>query len=275
MSSKPVMSIFDDAIATVQSFSRSAEIDTAAKAAFGATVTGAQVAAVVKAFGQHGWPKLVTVEAIDLNGAHAAYSASDDTIYVSRAFATQAAPEQVKLALIEELGHAIDARVHTVDAAGDEGAIFARFATGQPPSAAELGALHAENDHGSISTHGHVVSVEFAAPVAGAITLDGSLSDWSAADQIDKTLSTPGYDIYGKTSGDYYVFALQAPTAIGASTTAWLNTDQNSSTGFQVFGFAGGAEYNVNFDASGTPRLYTGDSGQTLVSNATVSFGYS
>ena len=275
MSSKPVMSIFDDAIATVQSFSRSAEIDGAAKAAFGASVTGAQVASVVNAFGQHGWPKLVTVEAIDLNGAHAAYSATDDTIYVSRQFTLQAAPEQVKLALIEEIGHAIDARVNTVDAAGDEGAIFARYASGQPPSATELAVLHAENDHGVISTHGHAVSVEFATPVAGSITLDGNLSDWSAADQIDKTLSAPGYDIYGKTSGDFYVFAVQAPTAIGASTTAWLNTDQNSSTGFQVFGFAGGAEYNVNFDATGTPHLYTGDAGQTLVPTAVVDFGYS
>src|SRR5581483_6214620 len=69
-------------------------------------------------------------------------------------------------------------------------------------------------------------------------------------------------------------FAVHAPVAIGADTTAWLNTDRNAATGYQIFGFAGGAEYNVNFDSSGTPHLYRGAAGQTLQS-VTVPFGYS
>ena len=36
-----------------------------------------------------------------------------------------------------------------------------------------------------------------------------------------------------------------------------------------------GAEYNINFDSTGTPRLYTGADGQTLVAGATVNFAYS
>src|SRR5215216_7965326 len=110
--------------------------------------------------------------------------------------------------------------------------------------------------------------------VVGSITLDGSLADWADGDQIDKILSVGGYDIYAKATGGSYVFALQAPVAIGADTTAWLNTDQNAATGFKVFGFAGGAEYNINFDATGTPHLYTGAAGETPV-NASVPFAYS
>lgn len=113
------------------------------------------------------------------------------------------------------------------------------------------------------------------APVVGAITLDGSLSDWTAADQIDQSLSVGGYDIYARATGGSYVFAVDAPVAIGANTTAWLNTDQNAATGFQIFGFAGGAEYNINFDSAGTPRLFTGNSGQTLVPGAVVQHAYS
>ncbi len=120
-----------------------------------------------------------------------------------------------------------------------------------------------------------MVSAPAPAPVVGSITLDGNLSDWTAADQIDKTLSPSGYDIYAKTSGGSYVFALKAPVAIGAGTTAWLNTDQNATTGYKIWGTAGGAEYNINFDANGTPRLYTGADGQTLVSGVPVTFGYS
>ena len=43
-----------------------------------------------------------------------------------------------------------------------------------------------------------------------------------------------------------FYFDLNAPVAIGANTTIWLNTDLNAATGYQIFGFAGGAEYNVN-----------------------------
>jgi hypothetical protein len=113
------------------------------------------------------------------------------------------------------------------------------------------------------------------APAAGSITLDGNLTDWSAADQVDAAFSVTGYDVYAKASGGFYVFALKAPTPIGPDTTAWLNTDQDAATGYRIWGFAGGAEYNVNFDATGTPQLYTGDAGALLVPNAELPFGFS
>ena len=121
-------------------------------------------------------------------------------------------------------------------------------------------------------------ATQYTAPapgVVGSVTLDGSLSEWTPADAIDSTLSVAGYDIYARPTGDSLVVALSAPVAVGANTTAWLNTDQDASTGFQIFGFAGGAEFNINFDSSGTPRLYTGNAGQNLVSSAVVSFGAS
>ena len=101
----------------------------------------------------------------------------------------------------------------------------------------------------------------------GGITIDGTASDWTAASRLDGAGNgVGGYEIYGKSAGDYYVFALKAPIAIGANTTMWINTDDNHQTGYLIWGFAGGAEYNVNFDANGVPHLYTGAAGQTLVS---------
>ncbi|WP_082467309.1 cadherin domain-containing protein [Sphingomonas sp. Leaf25] len=99
---------------------------------------------------------------------------------------------------------------------------------------------------------------------ATPITLDGNLNDWNQADRIDRGLGE-GYAIYAKSDGDAFAFALKAPGVIGANTTAWLNTDRNATTGHQVFGFAGGAEYNVNFNGDGTVSLYTGKAGETLV----------
>ncbi len=103
------------------------------------------------------------------------------------------------------------------------------------------------------------------------ITLDGSLAEWSPATRLD----TPGngalgYALYGSYQGDAFVLAIQAPAgvAIGANTTLWFNTDLNTATGHQIWGWAGGAEYNINFGPDGRPALYTGADGQTLVSDA-------
>lgn len=101
-------------------------------------------------------------------------------------------------------------------------------------------------------------------PTGHSVTIDGSISDWFATDRIDDN-SAAGYEVYATIDNGDFVFAFKGPTAIGANTTAWLNTDRNASTGYQIWGWAGGAEYNVNFAADGTVNLYSGDAGQTLV----------
>ena len=97
-----------------------------------------------------------------------------------------------------------------------------------------------------------------------SITIDGSLSDWLSTDRIDDN-SNSAYQIYSTIDNGDFVFALKAPVPIGTDTTIWLNTDGKVSTGYQIFGYAGGAEYNINFAADGTVNLYTGAAGETLV----------
>jgi hypothetical protein len=96
------------------------------------------------------------------------------------------------------------------------------------------------------------------------ITIDGNLSDWIPSERIDYG-DVPGYSLYAQAQGDSFYFALTGSVAIGANTTFWFNTDLNAATGFQIFGFAGGAEYNVNIKSDGSAALYTGAAGQTLV----------
>jgi len=101
---------------------------------------------------------------------------------------------------------------------------------------------------------------------AAPISIDGNLSDWSQSDRIDTTL-VAGYELYGRHDANSYKLAIhQTNGSIGANTTIWLDTDQNSSSGYLIWGFAAGAEYNINIATDGKPYLYTGSSGQTLVS---------
>jgi serralysin len=102
----------------------------------------------------------------------------------------------------------------------------------------------------------------------GNIALDGNLNDWNQKlERLDYVPSTQvaGQALYGKNTVDGYVIGLSSDRAIGQNTTIWLNTDQNSATGYQIFGSAGGAEYNINIGADGKPALYTGAAGQTFV----------
>ena len=106
-----------------------------------------------------------------------------------------------------------------------------------------------------------------AAPTYGTITINSLQSGWTAADRLDTPATgVAGYELYGKAASDAFVIAIKAPIVIGANTTIWLDADNNAATGYQIWGFAGGAEYNVNFDAKGTPSLFTGAAGQALVS---------
>ncbi len=99
----------------------------------------------------------------------------------------------------------------------------------------------------------------------GAITLDGALGDWAPDTRLDTVLAgTPGYSAYGTFDTGAFVFAISTSVddvVIGPNTTIWLDTDLNPATGFQIFGFAGGAEYNITFGTDGRAALYTGGGG--------------
>ncbi len=105
-------------------------------------------------------------------------------------------------------------------------------------------------------------------PAIAAITIDGQASDWSETDRLDLPPATTvsGYQLYGRYESNTYKIMLKASSQIiGAKTTLWLDTDQNINTGYKIFGFAGGTEYNVTFAADGKPYLYTGGPGETQV----------
>ena len=108
----------------------------------------------------------------------------------------------------------------------------------------------------------------------GAIGLDGDLGDWADGTRLDTPATGwSGYALYGGVQGEAFVFAIDSDSvAIGANTTIWLDSDLDRSTGYQIFGFTGGAEYNVNFGADGVARLYTGAAGDTFVADLDYQF---
>jgi RTX calcium-binding nonapeptide repeat (4 copies) len=213
--------------------------------------------------------KLPTIEVVaDLGGALGAYAADTNKIYLSQKFllANQANPQAIADVLLEEIGHSIDARINTVDSVGDEGEIFAALVNQRNLSGGELAGLKSQNDQKTLVIKGQVTTVEQA--TYGSINVDGNLTDWTAAERIDTVPGSgvAGYEVYSKYAANNYVFGIKSAIAIGNGSTIWIDADQNAATGFQVFGFAGGAEYNIQIGTDGKANLYSGNEGQTFVS---------
>jgi serralysin len=104
--------------------------------------------------------------------------------------------------------------------------------------------------------------------VKPTINVDGLFSDWVDSELITTPSNfVTGYNLYGTVQNDAYLLAINATVAtdpvIGAGTTIWLNTDQNTATGYSPFGNIG-ADYNVTY-VNGSFYLYTGAAAQNLV----------
>ena len=108
-------------------------------------------------------------------------------------------------------------------------------------------------------------------PLANAapIVIDGNTSDWTPEDRLELPPRSPvaGYELSGRyESNSYKILLKKLNGTISTRTTFWLNTDQNSDTGYKIWDYAGGAEFNVNIAADGKPYLYKDADGQTLIS---------
>jgi peptidoglycan/xylan/chitin deacetylase (PgdA/CDA1 family) len=204
----------------------------------------------------------------NLGGAQGAYGAASNKIYLSERFllANQNNPQAIANVLLEEIGHSIDARLNSQDNAGDEGAIFAALVNNRSLSSAELTALKTENDQKTLVINGQATAIEQA--TYGSINVDGNLADWTATERIDTAPGSgqAGYEVYGKYAANNYIFGIKSAVAIGNGSTIWIDADQNATTGYQIFGFAGGAEYNIQIGTDGKANLYSGNEGQTFVS---------
>ncbi|MFM7578710.1 MAG: hypothetical protein ACKO5Q_17480, partial [Microcystaceae cyanobacterium] len=135
-----------------------------------------------------------------------AFSAEKNTIYLEDYLLASEFGNQLRGVLLESIGHYLDTRLNTVDAAGDDGALFSILVQGLNVSTEELARIHTENDSLSIYTmDGQSVNAE-----------DANVTEivWSPAgwpDSNESSTATSGDDFimgwYGTLQGNVYNFA--------------------------------------------------------------------
>ncbi|NJN30236.1 MAG: hypothetical protein HC824_07185 [Synechococcales cyanobacterium RM1_1_8] len=174
--------------------------------AFGAgfdLASSSQFFQALQAQGAIALPKIELVEGDALNQAYGVYAQRTDTVYLSRQFLTHgAASEQVKV-LLEEIGHSLDVRTNSQDAAGDEGDIFSRIVLGEEIAALELAQLKAEDDSAILHINGQILAVEMngTLPAVG-VTSGASVSEALFNGRIYQTVRGTDSLIYSRSSGD-------------------------------------------------------------------------
>ncbi|WP_017292885.1 choice-of-anchor Q domain-containing protein [Geminocystis herdmanii] len=105
-------------------------------------------------------PTIEILSPTEINGAQGAYSALNNTIYLSSSLVESEFPKKIRNVLLEEYGHFIDAQINLVDTPGDEGAIFSLLARGEDISPELLTTLQNKDDSGFVSVDGQLIDVE-------------------------------------------------------------------------------------------------------------------
>lgn len=132
------------------------------KAVFGEDIDANQVESLRQdaVEGRYDWlPVVKWVSAEEMPQGYGAYHEASDTIFMNEAYRDTGIARKT---FVEEVGHALDARLNTVDTTGDEGEHFELSLSGVPVSEQRLAEIQSEDDAGQIMIGGKTLNVEFA-----------------------------------------------------------------------------------------------------------------
>ncbi|NEQ31243.1 MAG: DUF4114 domain-containing protein [Leptolyngbya sp. SIO4C5] len=183
--------------------------ETAIATAFGSEVEAGAARQIVTDWTQgRSLPELEIVPSAVLQ-ARGAFSAANQTVYLGQDLLAQNAQSAIAAVLLEELGHALDSQLNSVDAAGDEGAIFAALVQDEAIAPTDLAALKAENDHAVLHWQDRVWAVEQAA--LGEFTV-GSSGEVGVEFVFDS----------GAYTGELAIFSLAGMETLTPGSTAYI-----------------------------------------------------
>ena len=106
------------------------------------------------------FPKIEILSSSTINNANGAYSVDTKKIYLAEELLNIGDVSTITSIILEEYGHFVDDQINSVDASGDEGAIFSGLVQGQSFTQGELQELQAENDQAVVTIDGEEIAIE-------------------------------------------------------------------------------------------------------------------
>jgi surface antigen len=163
----------------LKNFANTADFNQDMKLAFGDDIDLAAAQTIVQTAASgntKNLPRVTVISSSKINNANGAFDSLNGEIYLSKEYIQQNAnnPEAVASVLLEEMGHFIDSQINIVDAAGDEGEIFAAVVRGKELSQPEITALKSEDDTATVTIGGKTIFIEQASPSEFQINLNSA-----------------------------------------------------------------------------------------------------
>jgi hypothetical protein len=140
---------FTTALEKLKEFSFDANLLNKMEIAFGKDYNSLAAAAFISSWQSGDFSNLPKIEILPtetMNGANGGFASSNNTIYLSEGFLSSSTIESIATVIVEEIGHFVDSQINTVDAAGDEGQLFAALVEGKELTEAEIASIKAEDD---------------------------------------------------------------------------------------------------------------------------------
>ena len=144
------------------SFANSSDFQTKMQLAFGVAVDSNSFQIAWKNQDFSVIPNIEVRAGSELGGAIGAYAQATNTIYLSQDYLNQNAADigSITSVLLEEIGHAVDAKINIVDAPGEEGAIFSGVVQGKTFEPEQIQQLKAKDDKVTVIIDGQAIEIE-------------------------------------------------------------------------------------------------------------------
>jgi hypothetical protein len=186
------------------------------------------------------FPEVEILSSASINGANGAFSADTNKIYISEEYLLANAANQSAVSdlLLEEYGHFVDASINTVDAAGDEGAIFSGLVQGKSFTNEELQQLKLESDQAVVTIDGQEVAIEQQAGISFSEdqrvinnNFTVNQGDWTSFNDFPRQVA----DINGDGNADIIGFRINAVfTALSRGDGTFENAQVGLNNNFTV-----------------------------------------
>ena len=203
-------------------------------------------------------PQIEVLSSWELNGANGAYAVELDRIFISQDFLNQNAgnADAIVSVILEEIGHAVDARLNESDSLGDEGAIFSALVQGETLCSQELALLKAEDDTATVTLNGNIVEIEQNTTEETSLVFDG----------VDDYVSIPHHESLSLTR--FTVEAWVNPSQIKGDWQPLITKEESDGwpRNYGIYINPNSMTVNFSFTATNGANIY-GNSQNSLILN--------
>jgi hypothetical protein len=249
--------VFTNVNNSIQQFFSNSDYLTGLQTAFGTSINieaATEIADRYRMGGSIELPEFKILSSEVLGNIQGGFDTANNQIYLAQNLIDTQNIESIAEVAIEEIGHYLDTKLNTQDAAGDEGQIFANLVKGMALTPSQLAEMRSQDDRQTITLNGQSIAIEAAEGDNGVYTVDrnGKLFIDYLTDAGSYTAQVAAFSLKGMESlqpGSVEFIQEAARRALTSSTEGYIVINDATDAG------------NFNLEADTNQGQYQGRKG--------------